>query len=361
MLNIFTKKSWFGLDISDLSLKAVELEKDKNSVKLKYALSSSIPGSFVKKGEIKNERGLAEAIKDLVSKAQGGRIKNPYVACSLPEEKSFIDVIKLPALTEKEAKEAVKYEIENYIPLSLEEVYFDAQVIKQISNHKKVTEVLVVAAPKNLVNSYLKTLKMASLKPMVFEIECQSIARAVVKKETSQKNLLIIDFGKTRTTFVIFSGKSIRFTSTIPVSSKKLTREIAKKLSIGMKKAEELKRNYGIEEKKELFETMLPTLNELVEQIRVHLEYWRSSEKRKESGYQGKTLGKILLCGGGANLRGLAGFLIAQLNIPVEFADPWINILPLSLRTESSLPLTAEESLSYTTALGLALRGLNKK
>ena len=72
-----------------------------------------------------------------------------------------------------------------------------------------------------------------------------------------------------------------------------------------------------------------------------------------------KEVEKILLCGGGANLKGLANFLALELKSPVELGNPWINILPEPLKEIPELPY--EKSLSYTSTLGLALRGIKEK
>jgi len=72
-----------------------------------------------------------------------------------------------------------------------------------------------------------------------------------------------------------------------------------------------------------------------------------------------KEISKVLLCGGGANLKGLPELLSSELKIPVEIGNPWINILPEFKKEKSKLSL--ETSLSYTTAFGLALRGVEIK
>ena len=68
-----------------------------------------------------------------------------------------------------------------------------------------------------------------------------------------------------------------------------------------------------------------------------------------------KSIKEILLCGGGANLKGLTDILSLELQLPVSTGNPWVNILPQPLKEIPELPY--DKSLSYTTALGLALRG----
>ncbi len=65
---------------------------------------------------------------------------------------------------------------------------------------------------------------------------------------------------------------------------------------------------------------------------------------------------KIYLSGGGANLKGLLDFLSFELKTPIELGNPWINILQPEIK---EIPgLSFEKSLGYSTALGLALRGI---
>ncbi|MDI6883305.1 MAG: type IV pilus assembly protein PilM [Patescibacteria group bacterium] len=348
------KQQAFGLDISDLSLRIANLEKKGGELTLASFEEARIPPGVIEEGEIKNEKRLAEIIQKAISQVKGKKLKTNYVVSSLPEEKSFSDVLQIPRMTEEEIAKAVGFEIENHIPLKIDEVYFDFEKIEPIFGEKKYLEVLVVACPQKIVKSYLKTLKLAKLQPRALELECQALTRALILKEESREPLLIIDFGESRTTFIIFSGKSLRFTSTIPISSQALSEAISRTLDIGLEKAERLKQEQGLV-KKELFEAMIPTLTDLKEQIETRLNYYYTHEKGNHVLPDGRKLKKILLCGGGANLKGLIEFLTSQLKIKIEIANPWVNIFKKPLK---KIPqLSFKKSLSYATTLGLALRG----
>jgi len=96
----------------------------------------------------------------------------------------------------------------------------------------------------------------------------------------------------------------------------------------------------------------------LIEQIKRYLSYYQTHASHEHLLPDGKGVAKILLCGGGANLKGLPEFLNTYFKIPVEIGNPWINILPEPQKEVLELPL--EKSLSYATALGLALRGVRE-
>jgi len=109
---------------------------------------------------------------------------------------------------------------------------------------------------------------------------------------------------------------------------------------------------------KQVFEALIPALTDLKEQIKVYLDYYRSHASPEHLASNNKRVEEILLCGGGANLPGLCDELFSQLKIPVELGNPWINILSESSKEIPKFSL--QNSLKYTTALGLALRAVEE-
>ena len=369
MLEILNlKPKTFGLDISDLSLKIVKLKKKGKFYNLASFGEEKIKPGIIREGEIKDQDSLAEIIKTAVKKVKGEKLKTKYIIASLPEEKSFLQVIQMPKMSEDDLKSAVIYEAENYIPLPIQEVYLDSQIVPSARSHSEKFDVLLAALPKKTVDPYLFSFKKAGLQPKALEIESLSITRALVKNSVTASPVLMIDLGETRTTFIVFAGGAPRFTSSITVSSGSFNEIISKNLGVSLVEAERLKMRYGLEERVEfkikdketeikkgqgkIFEALIPALVDLIQQIRRYLEYYRT-----HFGYaDNKGVTKILLCGGGANLKGLSELLALELRIPVEIANPWVNILPGGPKEMPGL--SAERALSYTTALGLALRGI---
>lgn len=370
-----------GLDISDLSLKIAKLEKRKKRFSLASFGETKLEKGVIEQGQVKDGKALAQFLKKALLEVEGKKIRTREVICSLPEEKAFLQVIQLPRMKAAEARKAVFFEAENYIPLPLDEAYLDSEVITPLHDHLDHLDVLLAALPKATVDPYISSFRRAGLIPKALEIESLATARATIKGGRSPKPLLLIDLGATRTGFVIFAGTTIRFTSSIPVSSRLLTQSIVNCLGVEAEKAEGLKKKYGLagplkvklvgkkkdglefERKvtyeKKVFEALLPPLIDLTEQIRSYLDYYlghAAHEHLPPDHYQG--IERILLSGGGANLKGLVSFLRDRLHLPVQLANPWVNILPPPLRGLPELPFT--ESLRYTTALGLALRGVKR-
>jgi len=253
-------------------------------------------------------------------------------------------------MKEEEVQKAVYFEAENYIPLPIEKVYLDSQIISCDTKANKLN-VLIAAMPKTIVDLYISSLKGATLEPVALEIESMSISRALVKENTDSQSLVLVDLGENRTSFSIFFDQSLKFTTTSQLSAKNFSEIIAQGLKTSFKEAEDLKIKNGIGPSKlgkKNAEVLKSTLAELVDLSKKYLNYCQTQYNQKAV--------KILLCGGGANLKGLPDFLTRQLKIPVELGNPWINIAANQSKKTSTL--SQEDSLRYTTALGLALRGI---
>lgn len=362
MLEFLTlKPEAFGLDISDLSIKTVKLEKKRKILSLSSFAEASIKPGIISRGEIKDEKSLVEIIKKSLAEIKGKPLKTKYVIASLPEEKAFLQVIQMPHLPKEDLKSAVIYEAENYIPLPIEDVYLDFQIVPPFQNHLDHFDVLIAALPKKTVDPYLSCLKKAGLKPLALEIESLSIVRTLIKDEVTASPILIIDLGATRTGLIVFSGHSLRFTSSIPVSSQKFTEAISRIMKIDLNKAEKLKLEYGLEAREtkqgsQIFESLIPPLTDLTEQIKKYLEYYQTHASHEHLAEKNKKIEKILLCGGGANLNGLTDFFSGSLKLPVELGNPWVN-----MPKKETSGISPEKSLSYATTLGLALRAMENK
>jgi len=109
-------------------------------------------------------------------------------------------------------------------------------------------------------------------------------------------------------------------------------------------------------EEGKVFNALLPSLTKLIEQIKncivFNKEYSQSNRESKEE------ICEIVLCGGGAHLKGLSQYLSSHLKIPVKLGNPWTNI-PYSKNRIPGIPY--DESPDYATVLGLALRGTEIK
>ncbi len=358
-MRLFTDKKIraFGLDISDISIKVMQLDKRKDGFFPSAYSSISIAPNLITNHVIAKEDKLAEAVTRAVTMAR--HVNTKYVVANVPEAKSFVRILKIPVAKESELEGAIPWELEQDIPVPIDQVYLDWQIIKQ---DKENFNVLVTATPKDYVDSLVDVLRLAGLKPVAFELESQATARALMGHTEPNEAVLILDMSVMQTSFIIVTGNGVlEYTSSIPIAGNAFTESIARSLGVSGAEAEKIKRDSGLladSKKGNIRQAMLPILDNIVDEIKNVSRFY------EEHAGMEKNISKIYLAGGTAKLAGLADYISARLNLgagkplgPVSLGNPWVNIC--SNEQEKNLPIAKEDSLEYTTALGLALRGVN--
>lgn len=333
----------FGLDISDESLKFVELISVGHTIKLGKYGERKIPLGVIESGKIKDLKKMEEI---LISLKKEEKIKS--VRVSLPEEQVYLFQFRLEKAELQNIRESVELSLEEYIPLSAQDSVFDYEILKE---DEYGFDIQVSAIQKNIVDDYLSVFKNSLIEVRSFELEAQAISRAIIKKNDPD-TYMIVDFGQKRTGIFIVSRGIVMFTSTLDVGGALLTNMIQKSFKISFEEAEKMKRKYGLErnaENKELFSVLLNSVSILRDEIMKHFVYWHT---HKEGNKDNSSIKKIILCGGDSNLIGLAEYFSISTKNAVEMANVWINVI----NTEKYIPeIKFEESLTYVTALGLAL------
>ncbi|MFA6193494.1 MAG: type IV pilus assembly protein PilM [Parcubacteria group bacterium] len=346
--NLFgLKTKAFGLEIENSSLKAVWIEKKRGIFRLVSCGRKILPRGIVQAEQIINPQKLAQEIKDLLAKAQPISIKTKNVVFSIPETKAFIRTIQIPKMTDKEAREAVKWETEANIPISLDKVYLDWQVIGSKENTE---DVLVVAVPKSVVDSYSQAVVLAGLTPLAVEIDIVATIRSLSDIENNRQPVLIADIGAENTSIAICQNQIPYFTSSIPLSGKSFTEALQKEIGVSWEKAEKIKFKFGLgnmADQDMLFKIFNPLIENLASEIEKSINFYNESINSSEK------VDKVILSGGGALLNEFPKYLGDRLKKEIVMGNPTMNINIKNFPYK----ISARDLLSYSTVIGLALRG----
>ena len=337
------------LDLSDKSLKYMELKRKKGILSVNRFGLYGLENGIIEGGEIKQKDKLISFLKSIREE-----LKTEFIIASLPEEKVFLSRIKFPLMDEDKIKEALFLQLEEYIPLPGAEAIFDYDIINDFIDNKERTHLHLnlAAFPRSFVESYRDVFTGAGFIPAAFEMEAQAFARAVVPKEETD-SVMVIDFGRTRTTYAIVSGGKVQFATTIALAGEEIEKALIAHFKIDRSQVEKAKREVGLIKRKgneKLFEALYPMISVIKDEAAKQAAYWAShneDDKKKEE------IAKIFLCGGESTLAGLPEFLSYELKIKVELGNPWVNIVSF----EDYIPeIERRDSLAYSTVVGLALR-----
>ena len=346
----FLSPSSFGLDISDESLKFLELVNTKNGIKVGRHGERAIPLGVIEAGKIKDPKKI-EDILLLLKKEQGVE----SVRVSLLEEQVYLFKLKLEKEGLVSSRESIERALEEHIPIQAVDAIFDYEIISQ---DDKNIELQVATIPKNVIESYLNIFKNSGVAVQSFELEAQAISRAVVK-EGDMETYMIMDFGERRTGIFIVSRGVVMFTSTLDMGGVMLTEMIAKNFKVSIEEAEKMKKKFGLQrniENKEIFAVLLNSVSILRDELMKHFLYWHTH--KDNDGKNNPTINKIILCGGDSNLIGLSEYLSISMKSKVEMANAWVNVI----EKENYVPdINFKQALLFAATIGLALRDFNNR
>lgn len=339
-----------GVDISDSSIKWLALKSATHGYEVVAYAQEPLEKDIVVEGIVRDPQKLGAAIKKLQSDARG----HGYAHVALPEETAFVFTMHVVDVTDRtQVLRAIEFELEDRVPLKLENVIYDYDVVTMHGDDLGA-EISIFVFPKNIVEGYMKAFQHAGVKLLSLELEASSIARAVLPPH-SNNIVLAIDFGRARTGIMIFNCGVPIFTSTVMVGGDVMTKVIMETLKVNEEQAEEIKNEEGIRKTgdKKVIEAMLGTAAALADEITRHYEYWDT--RRDEHGSRVTPVSHVVMTGGSANLKGLDEYIAGRVKASVERADVWRNVCSYDAYVP---PIDSHYSLGLSTAIGLALRGV---
>lgn len=325
------KELSFGLDIGDQSLKALQFQTHQNKPRLKGFAEITLPPGLIQGGEILKPEEIAKHIKTATQKA---RIFAKNVVIALPEAKTFIKLLNIPISNSTSANQLIQDELAHHLPFEIDEVWWDFKIIKQQENQLLA---LVGAAPKQLINTYIKLLDLADLVPVALDLEPLAIARALIKANTAPTCTMIVDLGATKSTLIVTAQNAIIATADGHSAGNQLTEQLAKKLGINSADAQEMKHKFGLaSDNSEYLEVIKAYTDSLITRVKETINFTHTHNPDYPA------VSEIILSGGGALLKKLPEALSTALKIPARIADPWVNTkLGPSSTTACGLALTA--------------------
>lgn len=333
-----------GIDIGTKAIKIVELEKSANAFKLLASGIVGYSGTTVDKMiDDKEYAPLGAVIKRLHAEAG---VSSKDVVISIPEPLVFTRTIKFPLLTDAEIASAVKWESEQYIPIPVTEAIIQHTIL---ARNEKATPpevlVLLVAAPRIVVEKYVKVVEAAGLNPTAVETELVALTRALAP---TGRTVLLVDLGAGSTDIAIAKDALLSFSRSIPLAGEAFTRAVSQALGVTPVQAEEYKKTYGLaggQLEGKVKGALDPVLRMVVDEIKKAVNYYQTEEK-------GSSPDAIVISGGTSGMPEIISILSSLLKLEVMVGNPFSKV---AVDPETAKKLAPYAPL-YSVAVGLAMR-----
>lgn len=353
-----------GVDVGSTAVRVAEVAAGDIPVLVRAAQVALAPG-IVDAGEVRQPEALAEALRELWSKAG---VKSRQVFLGVGNQRVVVREVALPWLPEKELRDTLAFQVQEFIPMSADEAILDFDPLGEMDQGgRRMERILLVAAHKGMVNALVEAALGAKLEPLGVDLTPFAVIRAVGTGDEaldldSAGDEAVIDVGAHVTSICVHDRGTTRFVRMLPSGGRDITLAIASTLGIEDDLAERLKRGEPVEpaapvaegepvpalpEPADVRRIALTRAGSFVDEIRSSLEFYAAQVPNAR-------IARVLVVGGGSRLEGFLELLDERLPVAVERGH-------LFERTKSELDLSAEAAAEaeavLPVAVGLAISG----
>lgn len=336
-----SNNDFVGIDVGSNAVRLVQLKKTGDKYTLVAFGSAQLPSNISQSDSKLDMQKVAQVIQQLI---RSSKVSTKNVATALPGSAVFSTVIKMPPMNQTELTQAVKYQAEQNIPLKIDDVRIDWQIVRK-NNETNESAVMVVAAPKTKVNHTMELFGMAGLEVVALETTPISAARAL--SSSTDPLFMIVDIGGSKTELSIVENGVVTHVRALPSGGYALTRSIAQNLGLDSAQAEQFKLKFGLSQDKlegQVFKSMRPILGTITDEIQRSIKFYQDQ--------YGSSVGRIVLTGGSSKIPELVSFLKMVLNLEVVYGNPWGKVV---FQPELNDKLN-QNSAEFACAVGLAMR-----
>jgi len=330
--NLFGKEAVVGIDIGSRTIKAVEIEATGSGWRVVNAGIEPTPEDTCKDGVITDVAEVAHVVKSLLKTAD---IRAQGAIAAVSGSQVIVRQVQLPKMNEFALRKSIKFEAGKYVSASVDDSVVECQVLKD-SGEGDQMNVMLVAAPNDMVGSRVAVLEMAGLEPFSIDVEAFALVRSLAEcsKDPSYKigAAALVDMGASHTDVNIVCAGEFALTRNIPIAGDSFTNAIKALANLSFQEAVVLKFETVLpgssdqpsvsDAQSKRWRVVQPLLDELLREIRRSIHFYQS---QFPEGAEQAAVKKVILSGGSAQMSGMAAYVSAKLNIPAEISDLFNN------------------------------------
>jgi type IV pilus assembly protein PilM len=326
-----------GLDIEAGSIAATEVRSNGSAELVGSAIAPLDPGTF-HEGEVLDADRLAAALKRLFAEHKLGK----QVRLGVGNQRVVVRTVRLPAIEDPAQMEAaVRFQAQEQVPMPLDQAVLEHQVVGGVpaeEGQAPQVDVIVVAARRDMVASFLEPIRRAGLEPLGVDLSAFGMIRALAGvgevaptpsgeavPERPSSAVLFCSVGDV-TNLAVARGRSCLFTRVSHAGLEGISEALAGALGLTAEHATQWLSHVGLERPAaeiegdpEVVERVRQALEggvtTLLDELRLSLDYYGAQEAALP-------VERIVLCGPASSIPGLAPRMEADLGLPIVVARP---------------------------------------
>ncbi|OGS17869.1 MAG: hypothetical protein A2219_01675 [Elusimicrobia bacterium RIFOXYA2_FULL_50_26] len=265
------------------------------------------------------------------------KIATKNVISSISGNQVIVRYVKFPKLSYEELTKTIQFEAEPYIPFDIREVNLGFHTLGDvIEEGQKKMETILVAAKKEVVQSRIDIFNDLGLRPIIIDVDAFALTNAyeLNTDPSVMETVVLINIGASVTNISIVENRIPRVVRDVFISGNSFTKAIQRNLACDTKTAEDLKLRHNllvtVEEKEktladnqkealQVSTAITPVARDLVAEIHRSIDFYISQNPDR-------SINRILITGGSANLKNLDKYLSQEIKLPVEVFNPLKNV-----------------------------------
>lgn len=335
-----------GVDIGTTGVRLVQLKSGKGDRRLQTYGVTTMEAKLSESDAQVDRSQMVSIIRNLVAQS---RATGKKVVSGLPSAKVFSSLVELPQMNPQDMEKAVKFQAEQHIPMALDQVKLDWLPVGSREDGKQ--EVLIIAAPKTLVERQFSILQEAGLEVVALEPDAMALARALVRPEDNA--VVVLDIGANSTDLVTAHNGQPKLIRSIPIGGDTLVKAAAQILNLDIDQALQFVYKFGLAQSKmegQVKRSIQPSVDNLLSELDKSIKFFTSR-------YNGVNLDKVVLTGKASMVPELPAYIANSVRLPVEIGNSWLHInTPVNLQAK-----LMELSNQFAVACGLSLRGMGNE
>lgn len=360
LASLFGKETFIGVDIGSANIKAVQVEPHRDRFRIIRAAQQKTPPGALRDGIIMDREAVATAVKQMLKAAN---ISASSVVMAVSGPTVIVRQIKMPRMPEAALLKSARYEAGKYISSSVEDSAIAFEILGALPDEPGQMEVMMVAAPKEMVESRVDVIEKAGLEAASVDTAAFALQRALVDCNRSyfEDDALraIVEIGASHSEVILLQGPTFALSRSVPISGNTLSDALKNQLRIDDAEAERRKLELdlsvliqgGDPEMLETARVLQSVVDELLREIRRSASYYQS-QISEQKGTQPLT--EVLLSGGSAQMTGLAQYVTARLGVDARVASALDS--PLFEASSEAEEWLRDQAPRLGICLGLAVK-----
>ncbi|HET6622845.1 MAG TPA: type IV pilus assembly protein PilM [Candidatus Saccharimonadales bacterium] len=336
---------YFALDIGTTAIRAIQLSGSHNAWTLERYGIAPVDLRVSTSDAAEDQRKLAEIITTVIG--QSG-IRSRNVILGIPSNKMFATVIDMPDMPKEELANTIKYQAEQYIPMSIDEAKIDWTVIGKSINDPTKNEILLASVANSFSESRLDLVEGLGLNVLAIEPDSLGLVRSLLPAGVADGRL-IVEIGDFATDIVMTCGDNPRLIRSIPTGFQTLVKAATQNLNVQPNQAQQFIMKFGLQPDKlegQVLRAMEATLEQFVSEIDKSVKFFKTR-------YPSVNVSGMIVSSYGVTIPGLSHYLGEKVGLTAEIGNPWQRVRVSTADQTKLQPMSAQ----FAVAIGLAQRG----